>query len=168
MFLDLIQPYPGSDIYAHCVRKGLIKDRLKFIKSGITMFSVNMTDSMSDSEFSDLRHKITSLSEKHLRYVMPESRKRVGEVHSLSVVCPFCEKHNTYNNCRLASSINYGFLAICRHCFKRYQVHSPAQYIVFKKMRFLVNHYLRVRKVARTLLMKKGQLSLLVRDRAAH
>ena len=31
--LDFIQPYPGSEIYKYCIRKGIIRDKVDFIKN---------------------------------------------------------------------------------------------------------------------------------------
>jgi hypothetical protein len=157
VWLDFIQPYPGSQIYEHCVNKGLIKNRLEFIKSGITQFITNMTDNMSEKEFAELKHKISHLSQKYHRYVMPISKIKKGETHSITIKCPFCNEKNTYDHCNIINHLNYGFIAICRHCYKKYQIVSLLQYIVYKNMRPVITPYLNMRRNMRLLLLKKKQ-----------
>jgi anaerobic magnesium-protoporphyrin IX monomethyl ester cyclase len=147
--LVLIQPYPGSQIYKHCLAKGLIKDRVRFIKHGLGNFTGNMTDKMSEKEFSNLKKRMTHLSAKHLACVIPISKKRNNNrFSSVTVKCPFCKKHTTYNYCKPMKRFRYenGFDAVCRHCYKHYYIASFAQYIVLKKMRFLVFYYLQIRR----------------------
>ena len=40
--LGFVEPYPGSDIYFHCVKKGLIKDKIDFIQNKKHMEEINL------------------------------------------------------------------------------------------------------------------------------
>ena len=155
VWLDFIQPYPGSEIYAHCINRGLIRDKLEFIRTGITRFSLNMTDNMSEREFRELRKEISHLSRKYHRYVKPTSILKKGESESIRIKCPFCAMINEYNHCKISNHINFGFHAVCRHCYKRFQVVSYFQYIVYRKMRGLIVPYLSARRWLRLLVLRK-------------
>lgn len=153
--LTLIQPYPGSQIYNHCIKKGLIKDKIKFIKDDIKTFSINMTDNMSEKEFFNLKKRIYYFRRKYLIYVIPTSKKKVNKNYSINVKCPFCKKKNEYSDCNITNTLNYGFDAICRNCFKRYYVASLSQYIILKKINFIIPYYLSIKNFFRLLSIKK-------------
>jgi radical SAM superfamily enzyme YgiQ (UPF0313 family) len=164
VWLDFIQPYPGSAIYQHCVDKGLIADKLQFIRTGVTKFAKNMTNSMSESEFSELRYKVAHLSAKHNRYVIPTEKKaHKNGNYSITSKCPFCSEKTVYKNCKINNAVNYGFITICRNCYKKYQIVSTLQYIAYKKFRPLITPYLNLRRKIRWLLLKKGQFKALAR-----
>lgn len=156
VYLRLIQPYPGSQIYNYCVDKGLIKDRMKFIKSGINQFYINMTKNMTEKEFIELKNKLIYLTQKHSVYVVPKNKINNGETQSLIVKCPFCNKKNEYNHCKIKNNINYGFQAACRHCYKRYDVVSIIRYIVNKRLRFLLPYYFHIKTGLTNLKIKLG------------
>lgn len=156
VWLDFIQPYPGSNIYEHCVNKGLIKDKLQFIKNGVAQFFTNMTNNMSEEEFSELKYRINHLSEKYHRYVIPIEKSQKNGSYSITSVCPFCSEKNVYKNCMINNAVNYGFIALCRNCYKKYQIVSTLQYIIYKKFRPLIIPYLNIRRKVRWLLLKKN------------
>ena len=159
VWLDFIQPYPGSQIYSHCINKGLIKNNLEFIRTGLGKFFINMTDNMSEEEFAELKRKISQLSQDYHRYIRPISKIKKGETHSVTVRCPFCKELNTYNHCKITNRLNYGFSVVCRSCYKRYQIVSLIQYIIYKRMRRVIGPYLNMRKSVRLLLLRKKTVS---------
>lgn len=157
IFMTFIQPYPGSQIYNYCVNKGLIKDKLHFIKNELKQFSANMTEQMSENEFSHLKNKVRHLTDKYLIYVIPRAIKEtdIENVYSCHVTCPFCRKSNEYSHCKINNINNFGFHAICRNCFKRYYVASKLQYIVLKRLSFMVPLYLYIKRFVQLLLMRQ-------------
>jgi len=56
IFLGFVRPYPGSELYNHCIKKGIIQDELFFVKEQINSTEIlNMTDKMSDKDFNNLK-----------------------------------------------------------------------------------------------------------------
>lgn len=132
VLLAFIQPFPGSDIYNHCVRKGLIKDKIDFIRNQIPKqltlrYALNMTDKMTEEEFRKLEKAIAKLNFKFTRTARPSYIKKMKsgryEVH---VDCPFCHKETRYKNFYLTKRYLYRLYVFCRNCNMGYRVVSPA------------------------------------------
>jgi len=134
IFLDFIQPYPGSEIYKHCVKKGIIKNELEFIKNFSPANILNMTDSMSNKEFNVLIKEVIDASSKYSKFVKPLSLKKISENnYSVGVKCPFCSQAIEYKNCYIENKYSYSFNLVCRNCHMRFFVASP--------FRFFANRY---------------------------
>lgn len=131
--LNFIQPYPGSEIYGHCVRKGIIKDKIDFIKNKIAPdLYLNMTDNMSDKEFKQLIVDVFDAISVYRRHVKPLSLKRTSkDTYTVEVECPYCEKEITYKNCYAANRLTYGFYMICRNCHRRFFIVSLIRKIAY-------------------------------------
>ncbi len=138
--MGFIQPYPGSRIYEHCLEKGIIKDKLEFIKNGISLDNwYNMTNNMSDEEIKQLKKEILSLMSKYLKFVRPISMKKMKEnIYEFKVRCPYCGKINDYKNCFIKNKWSYGFYMLCRECHMRFFIVSFIQKAAYK-------HYPKVR-----------------------
>ncbi len=131
--LGFIQPYPGSEIYKHCLRKGIIKDKADFIKNQIsTEHWYNMTDKMSDKEISQLRRDLLDARVKYYTCVRPISIRITGNRCNLKVKCPFCGNINLYNNCEMKSRYFYYYLLFCKECHMNFKVVSFIRKIAFK------------------------------------
>lgn len=128
--LDFIQPYPGSVIYNHCLKKGIINDKLDFIKNKMGSLYFNMTDKMTDEEFTQLKYDISKALREYREYVRPLSIKKEGKnIFSIEVKCPYCNKVNIYNNFFISNRLIFGFNLICRSCSMRFNVVSSIQKI---------------------------------------
>ncbi len=75
VFLDFIQPYPGSFIYKQCVKKGIIKDKLELIKNIRNTLWLNMTENMSDEEIKGLRNEIFTSWSRYQKFIVPKLKK---------------------------------------------------------------------------------------------
>ena len=136
--LFFIPPYPNSEIYQHCVREGIIKDRLDFIKNKIHHTNIiNMTDKMTESEFNELKKKIFAFTARYSNYVVPFKIKKTlkKDVYDIYVVCPFCKKISVHKNHGLLSKYYYHDHPHCRNCGMRYHIASPLY-------KFTIEHYL--------------------------
>lgn len=125
--LGFIQPYPGSEIYEHCIRKGIIKDRLDFIKNTISPFLVlNMTDNMTAGEIRWLEKDVFCAVVKYRKYVRPISMEKMGggNTYVVETKCPYCKEIIKYENLVIENRYNYGFFKTCRNCYKRYFITS--------------------------------------------
>lgn len=152
--LGYVQPYPGSVIYQRCVEKGIIKDRLDYIKNGMDpQNSINMTDNISNKDFKRLRKKVLSAYSKYNKFVTPTSMIKTGyDIYELKIKCPFCKHHNTYKNFWAKNKNSFGFNTTCRNCYKCFFAVSLAQKIAYKhypKIRTIRNYYRRIFKLNR-------------------
>lgn len=140
--LDFIQPYPGSEIYNHCLRKGIIKDRLDFIKNNIASGATfNMTEGMTDEEFRQLKKDVFDAESKGREQVRPNSIKKVKKnIYSFEVKCPYCKETVRYNNCFIKNRLTYGFNVICRNCHMRFFIVSFVQKLAY-------SHYSKIRDI---------------------
>jgi radical SAM superfamily enzyme YgiQ (UPF0313 family) len=148
--LGFIQPYPGSEIYKRCLEKGIIKDRLDFIKDLNVWQWFNMTESMSDKEIIDLKKNILEKISKNTKFTKCIKKKKLKngkyEVHTK---CPFCKEKLIYKNCKIDNIFSYGFSLICRNCFLRFFVVSKIQKIAYSnyaKIRSLRDLQLKIKR----------------------
>lgn len=125
--LAFIQPYPGSAIYEHCTLKGIIKDKLDYIKNHMTTDVIfNMTDSMTDKEIKRLSREIQNLKSKYYNFVIPGSVREAARGYTLTIKCPFCNNRITYGNYFLQNRWLYAtYGLVCRSCNMRFNVISP-------------------------------------------
>ncbi len=132
--LGFIQPYPGSKIYEHCIKKGIIKDKLEFIKNEISPDHwYNMTDKMTDEEVKELRKEILNAMSKYSKFIKPLAVKKMKKnIYEFTVKCPYCKKIMTYKNCFIKNKFTYGFNLVCRDCRMRFFVVSPLQKLAYK------------------------------------
>ena len=138
--LGFIQPYPGSKIYEHCIKRGIIKDKLEFIKNQISADHwFNMTDNMTDKEIQELRREILDSTSKYSKFVNPLSMKKMKKnIYQFIVKCPYCGQITIYKNCFVKNRFTYGFNLICRGCHMRFFVVSTIQKLAYQ-------HYPKVR-----------------------
>ena len=131
--MAFIQPYPGSELYSYCLKNGLIKDKLKYLKYEMGPFNnINMT-SMSNEEFKKLEKEVLNAYAKYTKFVVPISIKKEKEnIYAIMVKCPFCGKIIEYKNCFIKNRANFGFYLTCRNCHMRYFAVSLAQKIAYK------------------------------------
>ncbi len=149
--LSFIQPYPGSEIYQHCLKKGIIKDKAKFIKEEISANHwYNMTEKMSDKEIKQLKKDILLATKKYRVFAKTFSKKETDEkIYEFLIKCPFCKKKITYKNCYVNNKWLYGFPLFCRNCAHRYFVVSFIQrvgYIFYPYIRFIRDYQLKKSK----------------------
>lgn len=132
--LGFIQPYPGSEIYRHCLRKGIIKDKKEFIKNQVAMEHwYNMTDKMSDEEIRQLKRDILDAKSKYYAYTKPISIRNMGkERYELKVKCPFCGNVDLYGNCEIKNRYLCHYGLVCRDCHMLFRVMSLIKMIAYR------------------------------------
>jgi radical SAM superfamily enzyme YgiQ (UPF0313 family) len=130
--LWFIQPYPGSQIFHNCVSKGIIKNKLDYIKNGMTKDVVfNMTDSMTDKEIRKLSQTITKMGLQHYNFIKPISVKKKNKKYEIEIKCPFCHENIQYKNYSLQNRLVYATYGLsCRSCKMRFNVVSPLLYLL--------------------------------------
>lgn len=134
--LGFIQPYPGSVMYERAVNKGVIKDKMKFIKDDISKTNFfNMTDSMSDKEFKELVKTVLKNRIKGIKYTVPlKIIHEKGDRYELEVKCEHCGEINNYKNTYLRNPKYFTMFTLCRYCMKRF-------YLVSKLYKFTSDYY---------------------------
>jgi len=151
--IGFIQPYPGSAIYNRCVEKGIIKDRLDFIKNKLPYTNwINMTDKMTDKEVLQLKKEILRARRKYYPCsVHLKLKKTKKNRYDLKVKCPFCKEVMDYKNCFLRNGIHYYIGVACRKCYIRFDVTSPLY-------RFEPSHYEELAFLRKTYLLLRDNI----------
>jgi radical SAM superfamily enzyme YgiQ (UPF0313 family) len=149
--LGFVEPYPGSEIYKHCLKKGIIKDRLYFIENQMGSDArINMTEHMTDKEIKELNETLLLFFSKYAKFVRPLSLKKTSKkIYSLRVKCPYCKKETAYQNCFIQNRFTYGFHLLCRECHMRFVVVSLPQklaYQYYTKTRKIRDYYVKIKK----------------------
>jgi len=139
--LIFIQSYPGSEIYKHCLRKGIIKNEINYIQNLTGSTILNMTDKMTNNKFNQLIKEVFEVNSKYSKFIKPTSLKKTKEkTYSVTIKCPFCNEIITYNNCFIENNLSYSFNLVCRNCHMRFFVASTIRRIAIK-------HHSKIRKI---------------------
>jgi radical SAM superfamily enzyme YgiQ (UPF0313 family) len=131
VLLAFIQPFNGSEIYDHCIRKGLIKDKLDFIKNQLPKQltirnALNMTENMNEKEFNELKNTIASLNANLTHTAEPiHIKKMANGRYEVLTKCPFCHEKTLYKNFYLTKRYLYRPYIFCRKCNMGYYLISP-------------------------------------------
>lgn len=150
--LFFIQPYPGSEIYQHCINKGIIKDKLDYIKNHMPHTNFfNMTNSLSDKQYQDLVKLICEYRNIGTKHIIPQ--KVITEKDdrcTVKVKCPFCSEIIEYKNCLISNKKYFLMQVICRNpeCCKMFFIASRLYKFSiehYKKLDFFRRNFLRIR-----------------------
>lgn len=117
--LVLIQPYPGTALFEHCLKKGLIKDQAAFFHVMPTYMAINMTDAMSDHEYEQLKYCIYEAELKYNRRVNPRLVENSGGTTEIHVKCPYCKVESIYPNFYYDKYIHDSSIC-CKSCRRRF------------------------------------------------
>jgi len=135
---EFVKPYPNSPIYQMCLREGLIKDKMDFVRNLTVMGTyVNMTK-MSDKEFNKMRNLVMKYQTKCRKSVTPISLEKDKKgFYSLSEKCPYCGHIDHRNNWDIPNRYLYGFTVVCQKCYMRYYIASPLSLILYRNYHLL-------------------------------
>jgi len=118
--LTLIKPFPGSYIYHYACEKGIIKDRVKYLKDGCPQINISK---LSDAEFSEIVNYISEsrslmkpIDTIELLWVDPQMGRE-----TISGVCSNCSQKNIWENIKLFAN-DYIY---CSHCGQKYDIPYP-------------------------------------------
>ncbi len=127
--LGFIHPYPGSEIFNYCVKKGIIIDKLNFASEASKKEQlVNMTDSITNEELLTLANELKRIKMSGFykvsipKYIIKTDRQDRYEVE---IDCPFCRKTTIYKNYFLKEKTFYRDYVVCRNCNKRFYILKP-------------------------------------------
>ncbi len=124
--IGFIQPYPGSEIYDRCIEKGIIKDRLDFIKNKLRYTNwINMTDSMTDKEVLRLKKDILEARRRYYPRVIPSKIKKIKRGrYDLIVKCHYCHEVIYYKDCAINNRFHFNIGVTCKNCHMRMYVQN--------------------------------------------
>lgn len=148
--LFFIHPYPGSEIYKSCLRRGIIKDELNFIKNEIHHTYIrNMTLNMRDEDFDKLKKEIYELTRTNILYKIPSKIRKIKNGRcNISIRCPYCKTKDIFKNCLIKNKIFFSAYIACRKCSMRYNICSQIYKFTmdnYVKLDFLRRNYLIMR-----------------------
>lgn len=119
--LTLIKPFPGSYVYEYACLKGLIKDRVTYLKDGCPQINISK---MSDAEFSEIvsyiseaQSSMKTIDSIELQWVDPHMGRE-----TILGVCSNCSQKNTWENIKLFAN-DYIY---CSHCGQKYDIPLPS------------------------------------------
>mgnify|MGYP001566633989 CR=1 FL=1 len=119
--LNLITVYPGSYLYKYACEKGIIKDKVQFLKDGCPQINVSK---LTDKEYSIVVREIMESPMTFTKALSQIKAKiinyKIGRI-TLTGTCSVCEERNNWENVKLFAS---SFLA-CKKCGQRYNVVLP-------------------------------------------
>ena len=149
--LHFIHPYPNSEIYQHCLKQGIIKDKLDYIKNHIHHTNLMNMTKMSDKDYKEMVREVLKAKAKYTKYVVPYkiSKMRNGR-YDLWVKCPFCKQKINYKNVFLKSKLFYSTYPACKNenCHSRFFICSRAYKLsnqYYTELDFLRKNYLNIR-----------------------
>ena len=117
IFIHSLFLYPKSSDYLYAIEKGLIKDRLHHMQTGLDD-SINITK-MTDNEYFGLTIRILKLNILHVHYGTLLHRTH----DSLAGACPFCSHISRWSN--YATKPWFKVKVICKHCHKMFWLSHP-------------------------------------------
>lgn len=133
VMLSSISAYPGTPIYLEALMDNKIEDKLQFIKDGCPQ--INLTK-MSNQEYIGMRQDIIdSIYEYKLYPTILESKitgydAYRGNLYSISLICPHCNKENRYNNMH---KVEYFVTkTCCRECNQKFDVPVEKMFCDYK------------------------------------
>jgi radical SAM superfamily enzyme YgiQ (UPF0313 family) len=119
--LNLITVYPGSYLYQYACEKGIIQDKVQFLKDGCPQIKVSK---LTDEQFAVL---IRNIMEAPMTLAKVMSTVEVNEIDSamgrisVSGTCTACRHANRWDNIKLFTT---NFLG-CQKCGQRYNIVLP-------------------------------------------
>lgn len=148
--LFFIQPYPGSEIFNRCIEKGVIKDKLDFIKNKIAHTNwLNMTNNLTDEEILQLKKDILDARRKYYPYITPSKIKKIKKnKYEIEIKCPFCNKKANYQNCTIENKFYFSKLFACKNCYMRLSIVNKIYKFTmdyYNQLEFLRKNFLLVR-----------------------
>ncbi len=121
--LNLITVYPGSYLYKYACDKGIISDRVRFLKEGCPQINVSK---LKDEEYSEL---IKNIMEAPMTLAKVLSTVEVSHIDyktgrlNVTGVCTACRNKNYWDNIKLFTT---NFLG-CKKCGQRYNMVLPRE-----------------------------------------
>ena len=120
--MSMISVFPGSYLYKYACEKGIIKDKVQYLKNQCPQINVSQ---LTNKEFGEIvrltlesqivqGNLLESIETSNFDY----KRGRID----VAGVCTGCGRHNAWANVKLFRAFNF---LTCRHCGKKYNMILP-------------------------------------------
>jgi anaerobic magnesium-protoporphyrin IX monomethyl ester cyclase len=120
--LGHVQVYPGTPIYEHALKKGIIVNELDFIQNHLGK-PINITDRITGQEFDRLLKGLNYTMLTYPNCKRPRFSRKVNGVYEIHVQCPYCKVTSIYRNYEPPGTGTYQKQDICcRNCRMRFFV----------------------------------------------
>jgi radical SAM superfamily enzyme YgiQ (UPF0313 family)/rRNA maturation protein Nop10 len=122
--LTLIKPFPGSAIYEHACRTGIIPDRLRYLEDGCPQVNISR---LSEAEFGEVVRRIAEAQDTlaGLRDVRLLSVDAALGRETISGTCSHCGRNAVYEHAKLFA---IDWLA-CPHCGQKHAIPCPPELV---------------------------------------
>lgn len=134
--LHMVKPYPNSKIYQYAVAKGIIPDKLQFIKDIVKDEKryFNITKEMSDKDVKELETKLFKLLSKYRKTIIPKMIMTKKNTYTLNCRCPFCKKKMEYKNYVIKNKHLFHYNVLCKDCCMRFCLASNLSKFLLEHM----------------------------------
>jgi len=122
--LSRIISYPGTALYKYACEKGIIKDKIKFLKEGCPHVNVSK---MTDEEFAEILKKITDVSIDKVRTLEKYEFYNIDYKKGTFDVKGNCKKCFALNDWKNIQIFRPNFLG-CISCGESYSIVYPAEF----------------------------------------
>ncbi len=135
--LAVIIPYPNSAIYQKCLSKGIIADKLTYLRDELPSgMQKNFTDTMDDIQYRKMSSDVRYFSRRYVKYAPAEicpSSKMKGR-YTAKVNCPWCRQVCTIDNMETQGGVIekiFGVIATvtCKHCLSHIRLTGKNHYL---------------------------------------
>jgi len=141
--LGWIIPMPNSEIYLHCLREGIIKDKIGFIQGLDEKYGPGqlLRQEQESINFSRIPTKHRLLYSSlflilHYRYrktALPRNLRQTGDGFIFDACCPYCDKEHHYTRYPISGhKHSFFFQVMCKSCRKRFFVRSWSGFILYQ------------------------------------
>jgi radical SAM superfamily enzyme YgiQ (UPF0313 family) len=120
--MAMIQVYPGSHLYKVATQRGIIKDRVEFLRAGCPQVNVSQ---MTDDEFADVIKTIQDVQIHQGNVLENVTTANIDYAKGridISGDCSRCHERNTWANVKLFRTFNF---MTCATCGQKYNMFLP-------------------------------------------
>lgn len=156
--LAVIVPYPNSAIYQKCLAKGIIADKLIYLKDELPAgIQKNFTNSMNEMQYQKMTSDVRHFYRRYVKYAPSEvySNSKIKEGrYCVKVKCPWCNHFSTIDNILSSEGwigILFGVITTvtCKHCLSHIRLSGRNHYLylfclaIFELIPYIQRLYLR-------------------------
>ena len=122
--MAMIQTFPGTHIYRYAIKKGIIKDRVKFLRDGCPQVNISK---MSDAEFAEVINIVQNVQLNNTNILENMETSNINYKTAridVSGNCSHCHKLNEWTDIKLFRTYSF---STCRYCGTKHNTMLPDQ-----------------------------------------
>jgi hypothetical protein len=135
-----VTPYPGTEIYAYCIEKGIIKNKMEYIEN-CCQGVFKMSENMSENNYYQFLVEVASCKIRYCVIAVPSRVCREANgTYSLNITCPYCKTEVRYANYPSSPGLwTYNIMTFCRSCRRSYRMTSKTCLFIIQMARVLLS-----------------------------